>query len=141
MPPAGLVRTIAFRLRALLTRSRLEREMDEELRFHVERATEENLRRGLSPDEARRAALVELGGLERTREDCREAWGVRALETLVQDVRYGLRGLRRNPGYSIAVLVTLALGIGANTAVFSVVNGVLLKPLPYKRGDQVVLLR
>ena len=141
MSPVGFVRAIVFRLRALLTRSRLEREMDEELRFHVERATEEKVRRGLSPDEARRVALVELGGLERTREDCREAWGVRALETLVQDVRYGLRGLRRNPGYSAAVLVTLALGIGANTAVFSVVNGVLLKPLPYKRGEQVVLLR
>jgi predicted permease len=139
--PAGFVRRIAFRLRALFTRSRLEREMDEELRFHVEQATEEKQRRGLSPEEARRVALIELGGLEPTREDCREAWGVRALETLVQDVRYGLRGLRRHPGYTAAVLVTLALGIGANTAVFSVVNAVLLKPLPYKRGEQVVLLR
>ena len=134
-------RRLAFRLRALFRRSRLEREIDEELRYHVERATEENLARGLEPGEARRAALVALGGVEHTKEDVRDAWGVRALETLTQDVRYGLRGLRRNPGYTAAVLVTLALGIGANTAVFSVVNGVLLKPLPYKRGEQVVLLR
>jgi putative ABC transport system permease protein len=129
------------RLRTLFGRERLEREMDDELRAHLEKAIEENRKRGLSPEEARRVALVDFGGLDAVKEDCRESWGIRALETLMQDVRYGVRTLRRNPGYAAAVLVTLALGIGANTAVFSVVSSVLLKPLPYAAGDRLVVLR
>src|SRR5262249_11764462 len=89
----------------------------------------------------RRAALVAFGGVEQAKEDCRASWGGRFLEVLAQDVRYGLRGLGRSPGFTAAVVVTLGLGIGANTAVFSLVNGVLLKPLPYGRGEQVVVLR
>jgi len=137
----SLIRRLTYRLGTLLRRDALEREMDDELRAHLERAIEENEKRGLTYEEARRLALVDFGGVEAIKEDCRESWGTRALETLVQDVRYGLRNLRRNPGYAAAVLVTLALGIGANTAVFSVVNAVLMKPLPYARGDQIVVLR
>jgi putative ABC transport system permease protein len=129
------------RLLALVRRERLEQDLDEELRLHVELETQENLRRGMAPDEARRAALLAFGGVDRVKEDVREAWGVRTLETLGQDVRYGLRTLLRDRAYAAAVLLTLALGIGANTAVFSVVRGVLLKPLPYARGEQVVVLR
>jgi predicted permease len=137
----NLLHRIVFRLKALVTRDRLEREMADEIGAHIDLAIQENLKAGMSPVEARRAALVVFGGLDRVKEECRESWGVRTLETIAQDVRYGARNLRRNPGYAAAVLVTLALGIGANTAVFSVVNAVLMKPLPYKRGDQVIVLR
>jgi putative ABC transport system permease protein len=129
------------RLRALIRRDHLEGEMNEEMRHHIELETDAGRKRGLSEAEARRAALVKFGPVEAVKDDCRESWGVLALETLAQDVKYGLRSLNRNRGYATAVLLTLALGIGANTAVFSVVNAVLLEPLPYERGDQIVVLR
>ena len=128
-------------LRALLQRRRQERELDDEVRHHLELETDANVRRGMSPDEARRAALVSFGGIDQTKEDTRETWAGRFLEVLGQDVRYGLRGLRRSPGFTAAVVLTLGLGIGANTAVFSLINGVLLKPLPYARGEQLVVVR
>ena len=127
--------------RALVSRRRQETELDDELRLHLEMETEANQRRGMAPDEARRAALVSFGGVEQAKEGCRESWQGRFLEVLAEDVRYGLRGLRRSPGFAAAVVLTLGLGIGANTAVFSLINGVLLKPLPYARGEQVVVLR
>ncbi len=128
-------------LRALFHRDRLEGEMNEEMRHHIALETEEGLRRGLAPVEARRQALLKFGPIDATQDDCRESWGVRTLETLGQDLKYGVRNLNRNRGYAAAVLLTLALGIGANTAVFSVVNAVLLQPLPYERGDQIVVIR
>ncbi|MFI5183656.1 MAG: ABC transporter permease, partial [Vicinamibacteria bacterium] len=137
----NLLHRLLFRLRSLVTRDRLEREMADEIRTHLDLAIQENLNAGMPPAEARRAAMIAFGGVDSVKEECRESWGTRAAETLVQDVRYGVRNLRRNPGYALAVLVTLALGIGANTAVFSVVSAVLMKPLPYKRGDQIVVLR
>ena len=127
-------------LRAWLSRGRMERELDEELRAHLELEAEQARRHGHAPDEARRRAAVAFGGVERVKEECRDSWGVRFLETLAQDLRYGARSLRRNPGFTAVVIVTLGLGIGANTAVFSVVRGVLLRPLPYARGQDVVAL-
>jgi predicted permease len=127
-------------LRALLSRDAVERELDDELRLHLELEAEKRQRAGEDPEEARRRAAVSFGGVDRVKEECRESWGVRFLETLVQDLTYGARSLRRNPGFTAVVALTLGLGIGANTAVFSVVRGVLLRPLPYARGQEVVAL-
>src|SRR5215468_1416563 len=134
-------RKIASSLGVLFGSKKKERELDEELAFHIDRETEKHLRRGLSPDEARRAALVEFGGVEKTKDEVREADRAVLLETILQDIRYGARALRKNPGYAAAAILTLALGIGANTAIFSVVHGVLLQSLPYGGGDRLVRLR
>ncbi|MGE5413544.1 MAG: ADOP family duplicated permease, partial [Syntrophomonadaceae bacterium] len=109
--------------------------------FHLAQETEKNLRRGLSPEEARRAALVAFGGVAQTKEASRDARRAMFLETVLQDVRYGWRTLKKSPGYAAAAVLTLALGIGANTAIFSVVHGVLLQSLPYGGGDRLVRVR
>ena len=123
-----------------LRRQRYECEMDAELRYHVERETEENMRRGMSRDEAQRAARLSLGGVQAVKEECRDARLGRAVESTLQDIRYGARILRKNPGFALTAMITLALGIGANTAIFSVVYGILLRPLPYRNGGELVVL-
>jgi putative ABC transport system permease protein len=127
-------------LRFLFRRPEVERELDAELQYHVDRQTELNIQRGMSLAEARRQARLSVGGIEPLKEDCREARLGRTIEVLAQDVRYGLRVLRKNPGYASATIVTLALGIGANTAIFSLIYGVFLRPLPYRDGGQLVVL-
>jgi predicted permease len=114
--------------------------MDAELRFHLDMETQKNLAQGLSPEDARRRAAITLGGLERFKEEGRDSRGLPPLENLARDVRYGFRSLRRAPGFAAAVVVTLALGIGANTAIFSVVNSILLRPLPYGGHGEMVAL-
>jgi predicted permease len=116
----------------------MESEMDTELRFHMEAYAADLVRSGVAPAEAMRRARVEFGGIDRAKEECREARGVHFLETLAQDVRYGVRTLRKSPGFTVLAVLTLALGIGSATAIFSVVYGVLLRPLPYADSNRIM---
>jgi hypothetical protein len=135
-----MLRDLRYRLRAVFRRDAVERELDDELQFHLAKSAEAHERAGRTHDEAMRLARLELGGVEPVKEGCRDARGVRPLEDLVGDVRYGLRVLRRAPVFTAVAVVTLALGIGVNTAMFSLVNVVLRQPLPFPEPDQLVRL-
>jgi len=126
-----------MRLRFLVARKG-HAEVDEELAFHLEQQTEANIAAGMTPVEARRQAVISFGGVEQAREECREERPGFWMETLVQDVRYSVRGFRRNPMFTLTIVVTLMLGIGATTAVFSVVDRILFRSLPYAHADRIV---
>ncbi|MEP6835739.1 MAG: ABC transporter permease [Gemmatimonas sp.] len=135
-----ILRAIWFRLRSMLQPTAINAEFAEELRFHIERETQENIKRGMNPDDARRTAHAQFGGVERFKENVRDEHGVRWLDDLSADVRHGLRLLRKDAVFSTAVIGTLALGIGATSTIFAIVSGVLLQSLPYPDADRIMSL-
>ncbi len=131
---------LRLRLRALLRKGEVESELDEELRAHLEREIEQNVRYGMSTEEARYAALKNFGGLEQAKEQCRDARGVRMIEEFWQDLHYGARMLLKQPGFTLIAVLTLALGIGANTAVFTLINALLLRALPVTNPHELAVI-
>ncbi len=127
----------ALRLRTLFGRDRVERELDREISFHLDQQVQDNIAHGMSPDDARAAAKRSLGGVTQIQEECRDMRRTNHIETIWNDLRYATRTLARTPGFTIIIVLTLALSIGANSAIFSVIQGVLLKPLPYPHPDRL----
>ncbi|HYO83700.1 MAG TPA: ABC transporter permease, partial [Bryobacteraceae bacterium] len=129
-----------LRLRSVFRRSTIDSELEAEVRFHVDQLIQENISSGMPPDEARRAAQRSIGGTTQYQEQCREMRRVSFVEDFVRDIRYAARSIVKSPGFAGVVVVTLALGIGANTAIFTIVQGVLLRPLEYSKPDQLMYL-
>ena len=145
--PAPQLASPWARLRAALGRvvglgdaSARDRRLADEIAFHIDMATERNRRAGMSAADARRAALLEFGGIERSKEAARDEHRSRPIEDALRDLHYAMRSLRRAPAFALTTVLTLAIGIGANTAIFSAVDGVLLKPLPYADADRLMTL-
>src|SRR5215212_9142613 len=132
---------VKHKARALSDHAGMDRELDSEVRFHIEMETRKYIEQGLRPDQARALALRNFGPMEKHREEARDARGITWFEELIADVRYGARTLRKNPGFAAMAILTLGLGIGSNTAIFSVIDGVLLKPLPYGNGERLLLIQ
>src|ERR1051325_439113 len=129
---------VHLRLRSLLARRRVERELEEELHYHLERQVEENLAAGMSPEAARLAALQVIGGIEQSKEECRDMRGLNWIDNALQDFRYAIRQLRRSPGFACTPIFVVALGIAAAATIFGLVEAALIKPLPYRDQTRLV---
>src|SRR5437763_9278856 len=140
MRPEHWLFTIVLWLRSLFRRAQADQELDDELRDHLDRKTEEYVAQGMTQEEAQRRARLDLGGIEQTKEKCRDARRVNWIQDFVQDLRFGLRILRKSPGFTAAVVLTLALGIGATTAIFTLIDAVMLKSLPVANPKQLYRL-
>src|SRR5579864_3842725 len=125
----------------LFRKGQMESELQKELRYHFERQVADNVRAGLDPAEARRQAALKFGGLEQFKEDCRDARGTEWLESALQDIRFALRTLRKSPAFTITAILTLALGIGANTAIFQLLDAVRLRSLPVQNPNELALIK
>jgi len=133
-----MVTDLLYRLRALFRRDDMDAELDEELRAHLDHQAEKYVQSGMSPEEAKRRAAIEFGGLDQVKEECRDAWGLHLIDTLLQDVRFGAHVLTKNLGVTAVAILSLALGIGANIALFSVMNVMLLRALPVRSPQELV---
>lgn len=140
MRPQHWFYTLPLRLRSLFRGDRVEQDLNEELRYHLEQKTQEFVARGLKPDEAHSKARREFGGIDQSKENCRDTRGVSYIQDLLQDFRFGLRMLRKNSGFTAVAVITLGLGIGATTAIYSVTYATLLAPMPYPKPDQLVMV-
>src|SRR6267378_1129166 len=125
---------------SLFRKSTLDAQLDTELRFHIDKLTSDNIAAGMAPEEARRYAILEFGGREQVKEELRDVHRVSIIESSLANLKSAFRFIRKSPSFSIAVILTLALGIGANSAVFSAIDAILLRPLPFPNGDQLVTL-
>src|SRR5262245_595993 len=135
-----MLNKLRLRLRALFFKSKMEEELDEEVRFHLEREIDENIARGMSPEEARFASLRSFGGVERVKEESRDERGVRLVEEVWQDLRYAFRMFRRRFWFTVMAILAIGIGIGSSTAIFSVVHAVLLNSLPVANLDRLTMI-
>src|ERR1051326_59902 len=126
-----------LRLRSLIRRPQLDSELDEELRYHIERQIEEDIARGMNPSQARRASLLSASGLTQRKEECRDMRGWNLFDNLAQDLRFGIRQLRKNAGFTTTAILMLGLGLCASVSIFAFVDAALVKPLPYRRPERL----